>query len=247
MASGNPAGAAAAQPDLVGSIAANPAIVQPGGSSQWAVVVTNSANVAAGAFEVSFPAYSGVGATGADWTCFSFAQTRSTVARTSCKIVGLAAGSSSTIAIPITASGSAGTYTLTATVDYGKTVAESDETNNSLSGSYIVPVNGPFDFVPHHTVSTSANLVLPSETVTFNTDIVNNGLYRGFTNQTITDTLPVGFSFVSFSSFVTAWDPVFGPPPGPVECTSSGVPQTGVMVTCTGVPNSSASITVVGW
>ena len=241
-----PASAAAGgvgQPDLVGSVTASPAIVQPGAVSVWSVVVTNAGTSDAGAFEVSFPAYSGVGATGIGWSCFSFAQTRSTAARTSCKSAGLAVGTSATITIPITASGTAGTYSLTGAVDFANTVAESDETNNSIVGTFVVPVNGPFDFVPNHTVSTPANLVLPSEQVTFTTDVVNNGLYRGFTTQTITDTLPVGFTFVSFNSFLTAWDPVFGPPPGPVVCTATGAPATGVVVTCTGVPNSSPSIT----
>lgn len=232
-----------AQADLLGSITASPAIVQPGATSAWSVVVTNAGSADAGAFEVSFPGYSGVGATGTGWSCFSFAQTRASAARTSCKGVGLAAGTSATITIPITASGTAGTYFLTGVVDFANTVFESDETNNSISGSFVVPVNGSFDFVPNHTVNTPANLVLPSEQVTFTTGVVNNGLYRGFTTQTITDTLPVGFSFVSFSSFLTAWDPVFGPPPGPVVCTPTGDPATGVVVTCTGVPNSTASIT----
>jgi uncharacterized repeat protein (TIGR01451 family) len=237
------AGGSNPQPDLIGSITATPAIVQPGATSQWSVAVTNTGDLAAGAFEVLIPGYGGVGATGTGWSCFSFAQSRSRPARTACQSAGLAAGESATITIPVIASGSAGTYSLTATVDSTTSVAESNETNNAAAGSYVVPVNGPFDFVANHTVLTPANLVLPSETVTFNTEVVNNGLYRGFTTQRITDTLPIGFSFVSFSAFVTPWDPTLGTPVETVSCSPTGVPETGVVVTCTGVPNSSYATT----
>jgi uncharacterized repeat protein (TIGR01451 family) len=243
MTPASAAGGGAAQPDLVGAITANPAIVQPGATSEWSIVVTNTGSAAAGAFELTIPAYGGRGATGTGWSCFSFAQTRGSAARTVCSSTGLAAGASATVTVPVVASGTAGTYVLTAALDSKNSVTESDETNNNASGFFFVPVNGPFDFVPNHNVITPANLVLPTEQVTFNTDIVNNGLYRGFTTQTITDTLPVGFTYVSYSSFLTAWDPVFGPPPGPVICTPTGDPAIGVVVTCTGVPNSTAAIT----
>jgi uncharacterized repeat protein (TIGR01451 family) len=244
------AAAAVAQPDLIGTLTANPAIVQPGAASAWSVVVTNAGNADAGPFQVVFPGsdliWSGTAftGTGTGWSCGSVAVgSRSPSTSLLCRGVGLAAGASTTVTIPITASQFAGPHSITGFIDSGLTVAESDETNNSLAGSYTVPVNGPFDFVPNHIAISDFNLVLPSEQVTFRTEVVNNGLYRGFTNQTITDTLPVGFTFVSYNAFLTQWDPFFGPPAGPVVCTPAGDPATGVVVTCTGMPNSSYAFT----
>jgi hypothetical protein len=115
---------------------------------------------------------------------------------------------------------------MTATVDARLAVVESNETNNSATGSYVVPVNGPFDFVPVHNVA-ALNPTLPTETVSFVTGVGNVGIYTGFTTVTVTDALPVGFTLDSWSSTGLG-----------VNCSPAGDPATGLVVTCTGVPNS---------
>ena len=245
MAAGGPGGG---QPDLVVSVAANPAVVQPGAPFQWSVSVGNVGNGASGAFDVLLPPGAGANATGSGWSCVSVPTTRSGPARSLCHTAGLASGASSIITIAQNAPGTAASYSLTANVDTFNVVVESVETNNTATGSYVVPVNGPYDFVPRHTVS-GADPTLPSETVTFSTSVDNIGLYPGFTTQTVTDTLPIGFAFVSWSATVVRWDPAIGPvsaSPGSVSCTPTGSPPAGVVVTCTGVPNSSQSSTEGG-
>jgi uncharacterized repeat protein (TIGR01451 family) len=244
-----PGGGGGGQPDLTVKIAANPAEVQPGAPLVWMVSVTNSGSGAAGGFDVLVPGTDGVGANGIGWTCASAPTTRSGPARTSCHSAGLLAGASSAIAIPKTAAGTAATYTISATADAGNVVAESNETNNTGTGSYVVPINGPYDFVARHTVSGGADPMLPLETVTFTTSVDNVGLYPGFTTVTVSDALPVGFTFVSWTATVVSWVAAVGPvytSPGSVSCAPAGDPATGVIVTCTGVPNSSGASTAGG-
>ena len=242
-------GSGGGQADLVATIAANPTEVQPGTPVVWTVSVSNAGTGAAAGFDVAFPGADGLGATGAGWTCASVPTTRSGPARTSCHSPGLIAGASSAITIAKTALGTAATYSISATVDAGNVVAESNELNNTATGSYVVPINGPYDFVPHHTVSGGVDAILPSETVTFTTSVDNVGLYPGFTTVTVTDTLPVGFTFVSWTATVVSWVATVGvvsASPGSVSCTPSGEPATGITVTCAGVPNSSGASTTSG-
>ncbi len=238
-------------PDLVVGISATPAVVQPGAALVWTVNVGNIGTAAAGAFMVLIPSTAGFGATGAGWSCTSSVGSRSGPARTLCSTTGLAAGASSAFTIAATAVGTAGTYSISATADpvvFGATVAESNETNNDATGSFVVPVNGPFDFVARHLVS-SADPTLPSEPVTYTTTVDNIGLYPGFTTVTLTDALPVGFTFVSWTA--TVQNGLVFASPGSVSCVPAGDPATGVTVTCTGVPNSSfgspqgGSVTIV--
>jgi uncharacterized repeat protein (TIGR01451 family) len=225
------------QPDLTVTVAADLPVAQPGVAGAWSVVASNVGTAPAAAFIVSFPGTSGRGATGTGWTCITTAPTRSGAARSWCTSAGLAAGETSTITIPFTAPGTAATYSLTATIDSGNAVVESNETNNTATGSYVVPVNGPYDFTVQQVVS-GPDPVLPSETVTFTNSVQNIGLYPAFTTVTLTNALPPGFSFVS-------WTPNYAPflPPSAVSCTPSGEPTTGVIVTCIGVANSIAGST----
>ncbi len=236
------------EPDLVGTVVATPAVVQPGAAATLAVVIRNTGTAPAGPFMVQFPGSVGTFIAGSAGTCTFSPTTRSGPARTLCASTGLAAGASSTFAFTITAPGAAGTYGATGTVDSTNAVVESNETNNTATGTYVVPVNGPFDFVPIHTVS-GQNPTLPTEQVTFTTKLNNIGIYSGFTTATITETLPIGFTLVSWVGSVTTWDPAVGPvfnAPGSVACTQSGDPSTGVVVRCTGVPNYSGSSTEGG-
>ena len=234
------------QPDLTVTVTADPAVAVAGALVTWIVNVTNAGGAAAGPFDVSLPI--GAIGSGAGWTCFSVGASRSGPGRAGCHTHGLAAGVSAPISIATTAPGSAGTVSLTATVDSGNAVAESNETNNVATGSYSVPVNGPYDFFATHSAF-GLSPVLPTETVSYTTSVGNQGIFQGFTTVTITDALPVGFSFVSWTASTTLVSPAglfTSASPGTVNCTPAGDPSTGVVVTCTGVPNSSGASTQSG-
>ncbi len=236
-------------PDLVVGIVANPPVVQPGAGFVYAVTVSNTGSADAGAFSVYFPSI--WAATGAGWTCVSGPQTRASAARTLCQTTGLAAGASSVISVPQTAPGGKGTYTtLSAFADNPLfvgvatgAVLESNENNNTATGSFTVPVDGPWDFSAVHgpALASVGFPTLPSEPVTFSTTIANLGLHPGSTPVTFTDTLPIGFTMLSWSASVSTFDPVTGltstASPGSVSCTPTGSPTTGLVITCTGVPN----------
>ena len=233
-------GSGGGTPDLSATITANPAVVVPGGSVQWTINVTNGGTAAAGGFDVTFPGGSAGIYTGTGWTCTWTGASKTSAAKAVCHIGSLAAGATSTLTTTRTAPFSAGPNTITGTVDSGLAVTESNETNNVAVGSFVVSINGQYDFVATHT-SSALSPSLPTEPITYTTNVVNVGPYQGFTTVTLTDQLPIGFSFQSWSATVTSWDPAIGvvfTSPGSVSCTPSGTPVTGVLVTCTGVPNS---------
>ncbi len=234
--SGSPATAAVALPDLVVSVAASPTNVQPGATFQWALTVTNSGAGDAGTFDVTLPG--AAAATGSGWTCVQTFGGRGRAAQSYCRIAGLVAGASSTITLPAVAQSTAGSYPFSATVDALNIVGESNEANNVGNGAVVVVANAPYDFVVTDAVSAQIPN-LPTEPVTYTSSVANIGPYPGLTTVTLTNKLPIGFSFVSWTGSV------FGPTgvtPGSIVCTPSGDPSTGVIVTCTDVPNSSGPL-----
>jgi hypothetical protein len=215
-------------PDLVVSIAPNPAVVQPNAPVDWVVTASNigTGDAKTPVFvDVNYNFAQGKAGSGVGWTCSAVGASRTSFDY--CSIPSLAAGASATFTIPNTAIGYAGTYPLTATVDQGGTVAESNEANNTATGSYVVPVNGPSDLVPVVLASYPVTVpLLPLEQVTYSIETKSISTYAGPVTTSITDALPAGFTFVSYLAFLSNG--------APSDATCTAVAE---LVTCTGVSN----------
>jgi hypothetical protein len=203
------------QPDLVISMVANPAVVQPSAPVDWVVTVSNAGTADAKSPVVVDVAYwfaQGKAGVGAGWTCTAVPVSRSPI-----DTCTLAAGASASFTIHNTAGAYAGTNSLTAIVDRGLTIAESDETNNTATASYVIPVNGPSDLVPLVTQSfpNGGGVLLPGELVVYSVRAKSVSLYTGAVTMAIIDTLPAGCAFVSYLSLKSD-----GTPAGP--CTVAG-------------------------
>jgi hypothetical protein len=216
-----------ALPDLVVTIAANPSVVQPGSPVDWVVTARNIGAADATTpvtVDVNYYFAQGKAGIGAGWTCAAVPASRTPFDR--CTLPSLAAGASATFTIANTATGYAGTNSLAAAIDQGLTIAESDETNNVSTGSYVVPVNAPSDLVPVVIASYQTIVpLLPTEEVTYNIQAKSNSTYFGPVQMSITDTLPAGFTFVRYTSVLADGSP------GATCTEASGV------VTCTGATN----------
>jgi CARDB/Domain of unknown function DUF11 len=216
-----------ALPDLVVTIAANPSVVQPGAPVDWVVTARNIGTADATTpvtVDVNYYFAQGKAGSGTGWACSAVPASRTPFDK--CTLPSLAAGASTTFTIANVATGYAGTNSLTAAIDQGLTIAESDETNNASTGSYVVPVNAPSDLVPVVTASYPATVpLLPTEEVTYNIQAKSISTYFGPVSMSITDTLPAGFTFVRYASVLADGSP------GATCTDAAGV------VTCTGATN----------
>jgi large repetitive protein len=216
-----------ALPDLVVTIAANPSIVQPGAPVDWVVTARNIGIADATTpvtVDVNYYFAQGKTGSGAGWTCSAVPASRTPFDK--CTLPSLAAGASATFTIANTATGYAGTSSLSAVIDQSLTIAESDETNNASTGSYVVPVNAPSDLVPVVIQSYQTTVpILPTEEVTYNIQAKSISTYFGPVQMSITDKLPAGFTFVRYTSVLADGSP------GATCTEASG------LVTCTGATN----------
>jgi large repetitive protein len=214
-------------PDLVVTIAANPSIVQPGAPVSWVVTARNIGTADATTpvtVDVNYNFAQGKAGNGTGWTCSALFGSRTSF--DTCALPSLAAGASATFTIANTATGYAGTNSLTATIDQSLSIAESDETNNTGTGSFVVPVNAPSDLVPVVIQSYQTTVpILPTEEVTYNIQAKSISTYFGPVQMSITDKLPAGFTFVRYTSVLADGSP------GATCTEASG------LVTCTGATN----------
>lgn len=222
------------QPDLVISMVANPAVVQPGAPVDWVVTVSNIGTDAATTpvvVDFSYWFAQGKAGTGAGWTCSAVPASRIAIDR--CSLPSLAAGASASFTIHNTAPSYAGTYSLDAVVDRLLTIAESNETNNTASASYVVPVNGLNDLVPivAQSFPNGYSVLVPGETVVYSVRAGSISAYNGPATMSITDTLPAGFVFESYLSLNPDGTP------GPACTQASGV------VRCAGVSSGNGYLT----
>ncbi len=236
---------AAGLPDLVVSVVASPSTVAPGAAFTWTFTATNVGDAAAGAFNVDPTGLTASTAQAVGWSCFTVRGGRGTRFQNFCQIGGLAAGASASFSISTMAANIAGTYSTSATIDPLGAVVESNETNNTSNGSYVVAANAPFDFVPVHSVSGNQDGFPIPKTATFFSSVGSIGGFTGAATVTVAETLPPGFTVVS--SVVTGRDPLtLAIVPLSITCTTSGVVATGLTVTCPNVPAGGVSVGVAG-
>ena len=187
-----------------------PANVTAGGTITYTVDAANNgpSNAANVTVTDTLPAgvtFVSVNASNGGWTCNNTGNVSVTCTRANWN-----AGASTTFTIIVDAPGQGGTITNTATIS--STTPDPDTSNNTDTADTIVDASADLAIT-----KTGPAAVTAGGTITYTLDATNNGPSDA-ANVTVTDTLPVGVTFVSVNASNGGW-----------TCNNTG----NVSVTCT--------------